>query len=121
MGNIYLYGAMTLLIVGYVSYSEIERANLKAEISTLKNERISSDFNLKSCKAVIEDTNNRMALANSKIIESQKQLELWKSKPAKIKYETIYRDVIIDNHLTGECDEIKTLIDNTTNSVIDSL
>lgn len=109
------------LVGGYIVMLKIEVSNLNDEIKKNKTELEYSKSQIASFKTSIAATN--------KIIESQKlnldsknqELKEWKTKPPKIKYKTIYKNIVKESNLTGECNDIKKLINNTTRTNLNSL
>jgi hypothetical protein len=119
--NAYIYTALGAMALLYVGMSEIKKNNLVKEVKQLESDLAYSKFNNSQCLSSITKQNKDIDSYKLDLETKRKELDEWKSKPTKVRYETIYRDVIKDNNLTGECDEVKDIINNVSSINLNSL
>lgn len=71
-------------------------------------------MNKVTCEASLRTQNTKISEYEADLENSERLLSEWEAKPEKVRYKTIYKQVIRDSNLTGDCDEIKGLINSTT-------
>ena len=109
-----LLAVIVSLTLGYIIMLKIEISDLRDIQSELRSELTITKSQVSTFKSSIASTNKIIEAQKLNIDAKEKELKEWKSKPTKVKYETIYRDVVKDTNLTGECDEVKDLINSVS-------
>lgn len=109
------------LVIGYIAMLKIDVSDLEDEMREMRTELVYAKSQVTTFKSSIAANNVIIEAQKLNIDVKNKELEEWKTKPPKVKYETIYRDVVKDSNLTGECDEVKKLINSVTDINLNTL
>ncbi|MGB3988522.1 MAG: hypothetical protein WBK67_02395 [Minisyncoccales bacterium] len=101
---------------------------LKNEVSNLEEKLSTCYVNLQTAKThnILHEVSIGSQNAAIKTLEvdlnaSTQKLKEWNALPPKVRYEVIYKDVVKENNLTGDCDEVKTLINSVGSINLNSL
>lgn len=117
----YVYVAIGSVALVYIVSSEMIKSDLEADVDRLQNKLNEVSVNYITCSSSISKQNKEIDFYKLDILTKKKELLEWKSKPAKVRYETIYKEVIRDNNLTGGCDEVKDIINSVSSINLNSL
>jgi len=117
----YVYTAVAGLVIGYVIMIKMSLSEAETKIENLRTELLNAHNQMSSLKSSLKSSNKIISDMQIDIEAKNAELHEWRAKPPKVKYETIYRDVVRDVNLTGECDEVKDLINSTTSINLNSL
>ena len=108
----YVSAGLALLLVGTGVYNKIE-------VSGLENDIAKGEVSLAQCKYQTSVYKFALGLQTDKIEAlrvdynaSVTKLEEWKSKPPKVRYETIYKYIPKIEYIKGDCNDTKMLINS---------
>lgn len=121
MINGYIYAAAAGLAIGYIVMTKMSLSDAETKIENLRTELLNAHNQMSSLKSSLKSSNKIIGDMQIDLETKDAELQEWRSKPAKIKYETIYRDVVRDTNLTGECDEVKSLINSVSTINLNTL
>lgn len=117
----YIYTAVAAMLLVYIGMSEIKKHSLNNEVEKLRSHSIELKQQNTTCNSTLSSQNKAIDSYKLDIETKQKELSEWKLKPTKVRYETIYKEVVKDNNLTGECNEVKSIINSVSNINLNSL
>ena len=117
----YIYWAIGVIAIAYITYCNTQIDSLEKEVKYLNAKLITSTTNNLTLRGSISSQNEKIEKYELDIQSKEKELLEWQNKPAKVKYETIYKEIVRDNNLTGECDEVKSIINSIPNINLNSL
>lgn len=113
-----------LIIMGIIVFLGII-CGMYINIQNDKIEKLQTELQLKTAEIAVKDANNisltsTIKTQNEKIeqiennyIEKNKEFEIWKNKPAEIKYKEIIKNVEVKSN---ECKDIKNIINDIRNT-----
>ena len=117
----YMYWGIGAVAIAYITYCNIQINSLEKEVKYLNAKLITSTANNLTLRGSISSQNEKIKKYELDIQAKEKELLEWQNKPAKVKYKTIYRDIVKDSNLTGECDEVKSIINSIPSINLNSL
>lgn len=85
---------------------ELDIINKASEIAVKDANNINLNSTIKSQNAKIEQIENNY-------VEKNKEFEIWKNKPAEVKYKEIIKNVEVKSN---ECKDIKSIINDISNT-----
>ena len=113
-----IIATIVLAITGYITMkyisltSEIKRQSIEIEkktktIADLEMDKMGLKFERDNFEATIDTVNAKIELLATNEAKAIKDLEEWKSKPAEIKYETIYKTIPkeVIKYKEGNCED----------------
>lgn len=108
----YAIAGLSIAIVVLWGWTSIEIGSLEDEVRILELEATELNMNITSLKGGIDTQNSKIEKMKADREENLAELEIWKSKPAEIRYNTIYKKIpeYIDMRVEN-CEQTKTIID----------
>jgi hypothetical protein len=117
----YIYAFAVAAVLAYIATLHIEINGLKSDKKDLGDKLIVARSQSVIYTSSITTQNEEIDKLKVELSFRIKELKEWKIKPPTIKYKVIYRDVIKDSNLTGECEDVQELINNTSIVNLNSL
>jgi len=112
----YTSGALALLLVVTTIYYEFKTSGYEVDIKTLEGDisvismkSSENRNNYTKCKRELKLSNARVDSLEGDVVKVTDELEVWRNKPAVIKYK--YRLPEDINMTRGDCNETKRLLD----------
>ena len=103
------------ILVGSLFYNGIlkfEVNDLRDEVVTLEMKLNESSMNNQVLKGAIQTRNEVIEDYRLALAENQNELDEWKSRPEKVRYNTIYKNIPVNVDIRGEdCETTKRAID----------
>ena len=121
MINGYIYAAVAALVAGYIVMTKISLSEAETKIENLRTELLNTHNQMSSLKSSLKSSNKIISDMQIDLETKDAELQEWRRKPTKARYETIYRDVVRDTNLTGECDEVKNIINSVSSINLNTL
>ena len=111
----YVSGGLALLLVGTGIYNKIEVSGLESDVSDAKLE-LSKCINQSNLyKMSLDEQTKLIELVRVDYQGSLLELDKWRNKPEKVKYETVYVYIPKIEYKKGDCNDTKLLIDSIGN------
>ena len=112
--------AVTMLVMfiyfkSTISVLEADRDRLAKDVKSLQIDVINADRNTAVCKLALESQTKDIEILRVDYNNSVAALDNWKSQPAEIRYNTVYKTITKVDYSKGECNETKELINNISN------
>lgn len=108
------FGALVYALKSDVSKLEEKLSTCYVNLQTAKTQNILHEVSIGSQNAAIKTLEVDLNASTQKLQE-------WNALPQKVRYQVIYKEVIKENNLTGDCDEVKTLINSVGSINLNSL
>ena len=110
--------AMLLMFIYFkttINGLEATNLQLRSDISSLQVDVVTADRNTAVCKLALESQTKDIEILRVDYNQSVAALNKWKSQPADIRYNTIYKTITKVDYREGECNATKKLISDISN------
>lgn len=87
--------------------------NLQTELQLKVAEIAVKDANNINLTSTIKSQNEKIEQIENNYVEKNKEFEIWKNKPAEIKYKEVIKNVEVKSN---ECKDIKSIINDIRNT-----
>lgn len=87
--------------------------NLQTELQLKAAEIAVKDANNINLTSTIKSQNEKIEQIENNYVKKNKEFEIWKNKPAEIKYKEVIKNVEVKSN---ECKDIKTIINDIRNT-----
>lgn len=112
----YVYAAIVIAIVGMLTYQHVRIGNLEATVAELTTDKVVLETNNFKLKSVIDEQNEAIEKVAAQYTEKLDQYNELRSRPAEVRYKTVYKEVPSIGVNSDECNDIKKLIDDIRSS-----
>lgn len=97
----------------YIDVQNDKIEKLQTEVQLKTAEIAAKDANNINLTSTIKSQNEKIEQIENNYIEKNKEFEIWKNKPAEIKYKEIIKNVEVKSN---ECKDIKSIINDIRNT-----
>ena len=97
----------------YIDMQNDKIEKLQTEVQLKTAEIAAKDANNINLTSTIKSQNEKIEQIENNYIEKNKEFEIWKNKPAEIKYKEIIKNVEVKSN---ECKDIKSIINDIRNT-----
>jgi len=111
----YLSGGLALLLLGTGIYNKIEVSGLETTVAESQLELSDCKTQARLYKVSLDEQTSLIELTRVDYEQSLLELEEWRTKPATVRYETIYKYIPEIEYVKGDCNDTKILIDSIGN------
>jgi len=108
----YISGGLALMLVGTGIYNKIEVSGLENDVAKTHIELLECKSQSRLYKLSLDSQTEAIEALRVDYNASVVKLEEWKSKPAGIRYRTIYKHIPKIEYVKGDCNDTKLLIDS---------
>lgn len=101
--------SVLLFCLGYIYMQNITIDTLQTKLQLKTSEIAVKDANNITLTSTIKNQNEKIEQIENSYIEKNKEFEIWKNKPAEVKYKEIIKNIEVKSN---ECKDIKNLIND---------
>lgn len=111
----YVIGFLVIVLLIYFGYQEykidrlkLDKKQLILDIDRLKLDKLLKEEEAQKCFKAIENQNKEIEFVERMRADALADLEKWKNKPPKVRYEVIYKTI---GEPSDECNDTKSVLD----------